>query len=829
MIRRWFFILTAVNLVFIGLFIWEEWRPEWKEQFHAHKQLKLEALNRDLEDALQRRDAEGSGLADLRSALREEERQLALPERKAELDRVNERLAEAQERLEDAVDNYQKNYSRYQLLEIRYHQMSEDDPRKENRAAELRKLGLRLGHMKAEEERIMTEVKGLEAQVTGFVGERQRLQLEIKRAESEVAQLRNNIAKLEAQRPSIVQITNTELGRVDRCVTCHLGIDDPQFADAAEPLTAHLPLATSDIGRYHPFKTYGCTICHEGQGLATELTAAFGEEAHFHKPVLGRDLSQGSCLPCHRERIRLPGVPAVDAAPLLEQGRKLFADKGCTGCHETTPFAHLTRTGPKLNSVAHKVRGDWLYRWVRKPADYLPGTHMPDFLFTEAEVRAVTDHLLLAMSEAALPPAPPAPEDLDQAWENGRNLFQVARCITCHAIEGKGGDMGPDLFRSASKLGRDWLFAWLDNPPAWDPETLMPHFRFTPAERLDLMEYITQEFVDWDLPETPDPVEAAAPLPENGVRGEVLVRRYGCSGCHEMPGSVNSQKVSTELTDYGTKTVDLLDFGFAWDVPRTRLDWTMTKLRTPRVFRDTLLMPDYQFTEEEILALTTVLLALKGWTPPHEYVFHSPHGSGPGIAVTPPPDNWGPRMPAARPAMDFDRLIDDLRCRSCHIIDTWGGDLAPELDLTGSRFEPEYLKWFLKTPEAIRPLLVERMVRLNLTDDEVDRLVEGLQFRFTHQQRVPEAPSVPGEQEEGRRLYGELGCAACHMIGSGGGTSGPNLTEAGRRMTYDYLYAWLRAPQSLIPTAIEPDYSLSEQDAAHLATFLDSLAGEAGP
>lgn len=832
MLRRWFFILAAVNLVFIGLFIWEEWRPEWKEHFQAYKQLKLEALNRDLEDALRRRDAEESGLADLRAALAEEERQLALPEKKAELDRASEMLAEAQERLEDAVDNYQRNYSRYQLLEIRYHQMADDDPRKEGRAVELRKLALRLDHMKGEEQRIMADVEGLDRRVAGLTGERQRLLREIKRTEAEVAQLRNSIAKLEDQRPSIVQITNTELGRVDRCVTCHLGIDDPQFNDAPEPLTAHLPLAISDIGRYHPFKTYGCTICHEGQGLATELAAAFGEEAHFHQPVLGRDLCQGSCLPCHRERIGLPGVPAVDAAPLLEQGRRLFADKGCTGCHETSPFDHLTRTGPKLNSVAQKVKNDWLYRWVRRPADYLPPTHMPDFRFTDEEVRAVTDHLLLVMNERALPPAPPAPEDLDRAWQNGRELFQVARCITCHAIEGKGGDIGPDLYRSASKLDRDWLFTWLDNPPAWDPETLMPHFRFSPAERLDLIEYITQEFVDWDLPETPDPKEAAAPLPDNALRGEALVRRYGCSGCHEMPGSVDSQKVSTELTDYGTKTVELLDFGFAWDVPRTRLDWTTTKLRTPRVFRDTLLMPDYGFTDEEILALTTVLLSLKGWTPPHEYIFRAPQGPGPGRGprpAAPAPENWGPRMPASEPLTDFDRLVDDLRCRSCHVVGAWGGDLAPALDHTGSRFEDEYLRFFLKTPEAIRPLLVERMVRLNLSDDEVTCLIDGLRFISTNQHNVPPAPPIPGDPASGERLYHELGCAACHMIGSTGGTSGPNLTEAGRRMTYDYLYAWLRAPQALIPTAIEPDYGLNEQDAAHLATWLDGLTGEDGP
>ncbi len=829
MIRRWFFILMAVNLLFIGLFCWEEWRPEWKDHFWQYRELKLAALQGELEQAITRRDADENGLDELRRALTSEEARLAHPEQKAELEKITEALSESQERLEDAVDNYQKNYSRYQTLEIRYHQMSDENPDKELRAADLRKLGLRLEHMKSEQERIMAEVEGHDGRLAGFTGEQLRLNRQIKRLESEVEQWQNSIVKLEAQRPAIEQISNKALGRVDRCVTCHLGIDDPHFNDAPEPLRAHQPNSLSDIGLYHPFKTYGCSICHEGQGLATRLAEAFGQEAHFHQPVLGRDLSQGSCLPCHPERIPLPGVPALDAAPLLERGRLLFADKGCTGCHETKPFSHLTRTGPKLNSLAHKVQGDWLYRWLRKPDDYLPGTHMPDFLLPPEEIREITDHLLLTLREQPPQPAPPAPGDLDQAYENGKALFQVARCITCHAIEGVGGTIGPDLYRSASKLNRDWLFSWLDNPPAHDPQTLMPHFRFTVEERLDLVEYITQEFMDWDLPDSPDPVEAAEPLAENSPRGEALVRRYGCSGCHEMPGSVDGQKVSTELTDYGTKTVDLLDFGWAWDVPRTRLDWTMTKLRTPRVFRDTLLMPDYGFDEEQILALTTVLLALKGYTPPADYIYYvKPKCSLTGRTDI-PPTLWGPRMASTPPATAFDQLVDDLRCRSCHRIGTWGGDLAPELDLTGSRFEEEYLRFFLKTPEAIRPLLVERMVRLNLTDQEVDQLVQGLQFMLTDQNRVPPvSPDPAWSIARGEELYQTLGCTGCHMTGSEGGTSGPNMTEAGRRLTLDYLHSWLRHPQTLVPTAIEPDYGLSEEDAGHLAVYMKSLTMEGG-
>jgi cbb3-type cytochrome oxidase cytochrome c subunit len=818
MIRRWFFILMTINMVFIGLFLWEEWRPEWKEQFWEYKALKLEALRAELTEAESGLQSE-TCLVALRQALVEETARLEQPEQREALNRLHEELAEAQDRLEEAVDNYQKNYSRYQTLEIAYHQMDEDHPNKETRGADLRKLGLRLEHMKAEEERIQAEVADLDDDLGDITGERKRLVRLIRKSEAGVKQLRSSIAKLETQKPAIEQISIEPLGRVDRCVTCHLAIDDPHFEETPEPLQSHRPNATIDIGLYHPFSTYGCTICHEGQGLATRLAEAFGQEAHFHQPVLGRNLSQGSCLPCHPEPIGIPDLPALEAAPLLEEGRRLFTDKGCTGCHETEPFKHLTPTGPKLSSLAHKVTSDWLYRWVRKPKDYLPGTHMPDFLFDDEEVRAVTDFLLLEM--ACLPPAPaPAqPADLDRAWESGRDIFQVARCI-----------IGPELTRVASKVDRDWLYAWFTNPLAHDPQTLMPHFRFTEAERLDLIEYLMQEFVDWDLPDEPDPVETAEPLPENADKGEALVRRYGCSGCHEMTGFLTTQKVSTELTDYGTKTVDLLDFGWAWDVPRTRLDWTMAKLRDPRQFRDSLLMPEYDFTEDEILALTTLLLALKGYKPPEDYMYWTPHQGEPPPGADPRTNLWGPRMVSPEPATAFDRLIDDLRCRSCHVIGAWGGDLAPDLNLTGSRLEEDYLRFFLKTPEAIRPLLVERMVRLNLTDEETGLLVSGLRFLTTDDVQVPHAPAEPaGDPEAGQQLYDALGCRACHMVGDQGGTSGPNLTEVGRRLTRHYLHAWLADPQALVPEAIEPHHDLDEQQVADLAAWLDSLTGEVAP
>jgi hypothetical protein len=85
-------------------------------------------------------------------------------------------------------------------------------------------------------------------------------------------------------RPQIAEIDLPELtidyhfrqvGRVDRCVTCHQGIDRAAYPDAAQPFRSH-PRLELFVGEKspHPAARFGCTVCHEGQGSATDFTWA---------------------------------------------------------------------------------------------------------------------------------------------------------------------------------------------------------------------------------------------------------------------------------------------------------------------------------------------------------------------------------------------------------------------------------------------------------------------------------------------------------------------------------------------------------------------------
>jgi len=96
------------------------------------------------------------------------------------------------------------------------------------------------------------------------------------------------------------------------------------------------------------------------------------------------------------------------------------------------------------------------------------------------------------------------------------------------------------------------------------------------------------------------------------------------------------------------------------------------------------------------------------------------------------------------------------------------------------------------------------------------------------------APDVPGDPEEGRRLFLASGCGGCHTLdGLRGatGVAGPNLTNvalrptlAGERLpnTPENLARWIRDPPALKPDTPMPKLGLTDAQARDLAAFLES-------
>ena len=557
-----------------------------------------------------------------------------------------------------------------------------------------------------------------------------------------------------------------------------------------QPFTSH-PRLDLFVGSSSPHKKgeMGCTICHDGQGSATDFKWAshtpndpqqaldwardpnlrWFNNHHWIFPMMPERFIESNCLKCHHEVVelepseRFPEPPA----PKLVDGYHLVREYGCYGCHEITGFDGPTkRTGPDLrlepnfaevgkqiltdpglndaeresankmvarpdsnearNELARSVRADadaakatesaekaaakprltpathaladalkdidtpggfrkvgpslrhlnskvdynWVYSWIRKPADFRPTTRMPQFFlnhehlnntekaflihdadgkevkvtdleytkrFENIEIRALTQ-LLLTGSQPFQYIAPPQTGMEPASKDRGKILFETRGCLACHShadFPQIHSTQGPDLSRLSAKLntekGQRWLYSWVKAPDHYYPRTAMPNVFLDPIAETDaagnptgrvtdpaadIMAYLLSVPTDWKPEQTVPAAEltddeklalndlttvwlsASFPrrraetfakdgIPE-GLAGSVKVdekvllgrysdehdrarrqleyvgrrsiSRYGCFGCHDIPGYESAKPIGTPLASWGRKDPSQLAF-----------------------------------------------------------------------------------------------------------------------------------------------------------------------------------------------------------------------------------------------------------------------------
>jgi len=85
------------------------------------------------------------------------------------------------------------------------------------------------------------------------------------------------------------------------------------------------------------------------------------------------------------------GLHAQSREALVTQGRQLFTDKGCYGCH--TIGAAGTPIAPDLRRAVARYSEATLARWLRNPAAQEPTRHMPNLQLSEVEATALAAYL----------------------------------------------------------------------------------------------------------------------------------------------------------------------------------------------------------------------------------------------------------------------------------------------------------------------------------------------------------------------------------------------------------------------------------------------------
>lgn len=613
----------------------------------------------------------------------------------------------------------------------------------------------------------------------------------------------------------VQQIWLPEQDVVDRCTTCHTGLRETGLVEVKEqPFRPHPPMP-------HKLTEFGCVMCHRGQGAATTVDEAHRSTKAWEDPILPARYLEAGCGQCHLDRLA--------GTPRLNQGREALARYGCVRCHtvRTPDGAVMTGTDdpPSLEHIAAKTSREWIAAWLKNPQAYAGSATMPNFQLKDDEVRDISAFLIAQSTAYAAQPGQAhtqaaVPSDSPEA---GASVYGEAFCASCHAMQNAagnlvGGNLGPELTRVGSKVKTEWLADWLRNPKTYDADTKMPHYRFDEKQLGLLMGFLAGKS-DSDFPGN---LHLDAATQAQAEHGKTLVVDRGCAACHEINGVKKPDNFAPELTAVGSRPLEKVIF--AAGVAHTLPDYIAAKIRNPRpdagkstAAMGDLKMPQYTLAASQVDALATALLAQT------ERAQHLPATLR--VAALKHSDY--------RPAGKAGQLMEDMSCFSCHSINGRGGDMAPDLTLEGTSVQRDWLVKFLESPNTLRPALIRRMPKFNVTNAEANTLADYILtvYQTPDIDREAAATAGTGEVERGGGLfYGKFGCQACHIVDAAKdkGYIGPTLTQAGTRLTAAWVSQWLKNAQKLRPGSLEPVWNMNDDEARAVTAFVMAQRGSGG-
>ncbi|HEX3560299.1 MAG TPA: hypothetical protein VHU19_13920 [Pyrinomonadaceae bacterium] len=382
--------------------------------------------------------------------------------------------------------------------------------------------------------------------------------------------LKNNVTEATAQQ---VKLTRDSLEKfdfglrqinvngdeiVDRCESCHLGIRSPITIAPADMMPAGRGRASrpdalarafvshpdKELLQIHNPEKFGCSSCHWGNGRAsTTVEKAHGENAFWLHPLFKKENTEAGCNQCHSNDRVLQG------APLLTEGKDMFYQRGCVGCHRYEGFDResdaLTNTRQLVTQLEDQVTANEHESKVAK-ADSASARSDEEAqrLLAHAESLTVTNSQIEAK--------------IDQLNTQARFLMQDQKKV------------GPNLKDVRLKLTKEWIPIWLSDPQAFRPGTKMPTFWYLsgdpkmggivpPAQQTDerkaIAAYLWQSAFDGQVPQQQR---------GDGTHGEELFKTRGCLACHSIGDG--DQKIGGEfaanLTRVGQK--ESFDYTVRW-------------------------------------------------------------------------------------------------------------------------------------------------------------------------------------------------------------------------------------------------------------------------
>ncbi|MFN2515694.1 MAG: c-type cytochrome [Pyrinomonadaceae bacterium] len=392
---------------------------------------------------------------------------------------------------------------------------------------------------------------------------------------------------------------NTEAG----CQQCHAKDRVTQGAE------------TINLGR-DLFNDRGCVGCHRYEGFDRETDALGNSRQNINQledqiTANQKQIRTGESPP--------EGTSDEDAQKMLAQSQALKVTNSILAARidqlnlqSKYLMQDQKKVGPNLKDVRLKLRKEWIPVWLSNPEGFRPGTKMPTFWrFAtardngrpslrdqdgEQQIQAIAAYLWQDSFEGKLP------EQQRGDAGHGKELFESRGCMACHSIGDEENKTNATFAANLQKVGEkanfDYIVRWIHNPrERWAPYcpkekrdltpddyskhnlpyvfdtelhsrcpndgaelqvqnmTVMPNFRLSETDARDIATYL------FSLSSPPQYADASfMDSAELKDKGRVLIKQYGCAGCHEIKGFEDEQRIGKELTVEGATPIERLDF-----------------------------------------------------------------------------------------------------------------------------------------------------------------------------------------------------------------------------------------------------------------------------
>lgn len=334
------------------------------------------------------------------------------------------------------------------------------------------------------------------------------------------------------------------------------------------------------------------------------------------------------------------------------------------------------------------------------------------------------------------PPSAPSPSKVNPV--QGKRIFNHY-CAVCHGLSGKGNGVNADNLdphpsdltgSEVQGLTDEEIYQVIDKGGASvELSVSMPPWgRTLSGEQInDVVAYIRT-------------FSEEAPAPEKGARlSDVRKRdRSDCQICHMKESRL--RPIAPNLGHEGSKL---------------NPEWLSKFLKDPGKIRPVGFipltkskMPNFQLSDQEVSALTAFLMTQKD------------EGVSAAALVGLAPSDPGEIEKGKR------LFVDKYACDACHKGGETGGIVGPDLSSTAERLKPEWVFFWLKNPQAIRPDV--GMPNFGIPDSEIRSLIAyvySLGGGVSPAAKVSGATSAdPALVKKGEKLIKDKNCVGCHTL-----------------------------------------------------------------